>query len=97
MKPNPIGEETGKNSLAAQAIDRVLDAEREARATVAACEKAGSTAVEAARQIARGIVERAEARTVALHGRAAKNLERCAAALMEQRVKQAAEVVRAAV
>jgi hypothetical protein len=94
MKPNPIGEETGKNPLAAQAIDRVLDAEREARATVAVCEKAGSTAVEAARQIARGIVERAEARTVALHGRAAKNLDRCATALMELRMKKAAEVVR---
>jgi len=94
MKSNPTGEEAGRNPLAAQAIDLVLEAERDAQATVAACERAGSTVLEAARQVARGIVERAEARAVALHGRAAKNLERCAAALMEQRMKRAAEAAR---
>ena len=80
--------------LAAQAIERVLEAEREAQAAVAACERAGLEVLEAARHQARGIFERAQARTVALHGRAAKKLELCAAAFMEERMKSAAEAVK---
>ena len=38
--------------------------------------------------------ERAQARSVALHGRAAKRVELCATALMEQRMKTAAEAVK---
>jgi vacuolar-type H+-ATPase subunit H len=94
MKSSPTGEQAGSNPLAAQAIDRVLEAEHDAQAAVAACERAGSEVLEAARQTARSIVERAQARAVALHGRAAKKLELCAAALMEQRMKTAAEAVR---
>jgi hypothetical protein len=94
MKSNPIAEEAGGDPLAAQAIDRVLEAERDAQAAVAACERAGSMVLEASRQRARSIFERAQARTVALHGRAAKTLEQCAAALMEQRMKTAAEAVK---
>jgi vacuolar-type H+-ATPase subunit H len=94
MRSSPTAEQAGSNQLAAQAIDRVLEAERDAQAAVAACERAGSTILEAARQEARSIVERAHARAVALHGRAAKKLELCAAALMEQRMKSAAEAVR---
>jgi hypothetical protein len=75
-------------------IERVLEAERDAQAAVAACEGAGSKLLEAARLQARGIAERAQARAVALHGRAAKKLELGAAALMEQRMKIAAEAVR---
>jgi hypothetical protein len=94
MKSNPTGEDAGGDRLAAQAIDGVLEAERDAQAAVAACELAGSKVLEAARQRARGISERAQERTVALHGRAAKKLELCAAALMEQRMKTAAEAVK---
>jgi vacuolar-type H+-ATPase subunit H len=94
MKSNPTAEGAGADPLAAQAIDGLLEAERDAQAAVAACERAGSKVLEAARQRARGIFERAQARSVALHGRAAKKLELCAAALMEQRMKAAAEAVK---
>ena len=94
MKSNPTAEGADADPLAAQAIDGLLEAERDAQAAVAACERAGSKVLEAARQRARGIFERAQARSVALHGRAAKKLELCAAALMEQRMKAAAEAVK---
>src|SRR5580704_16382256 len=94
MKSNPTVEDAGSDPLAAQAIEGVLEAERDAQAAVAACDRAGSKVLEAARQRARGIFERAQARSVALHGRAAKKLELCAAALMEQRMKAAAEAVK---
>jgi len=94
MKSNPTARDTGVDPLAARAIDGVLKAERDAQAAVAACERAGSEVLEAARERARGIFERAHARTVTLHGRAAKKLELCAAALMEQRMRTAAEAVK---
>jgi hypothetical protein len=93
MKSSPAADGSG-GLLAARAIDGVLEAERAAQAAVAACEAASSSTLEAARHRALGILERAQARTVALHGRAAKNLERCAAALMEQRMRTAAEAVK---
>jgi hypothetical protein len=94
MKANPSAAEAGGDPQAAQAIERVLEAERDAQAAMAECERAGAVVVEAARQQARGIVERAQARAVALHGRAAKKVERCATAFMEQRMKSAAEEVK---
>jgi 2-phospho-L-lactate guanylyltransferase (CobY/MobA/RfbA family) len=94
MKSKPTVEDGGGDALAAQAIEGVLEAERDAQAVVAACERAGSNVLEAARRQARGILERAQARTVALHGRAARKLDLCAADLMEQRMKTAAEAVR---
>ena len=94
MKSKPTAASAGIDPAAAQAIDRVLEAEREAQAAVAACERAGSKVLDAARERARGIFERAQARTVALHGRAAKKLEQCAAAFMEERMKAAAEAVK---
>jgi hypothetical protein len=93
MNTNPTAGEPGGDLLAAQAIDGVLEAERDAQAAVAACERAGSKVLEAARQRARGILERAQSRTVALHGRAARELELCAAAVMQQRMKTATEAV----
>jgi vacuolar-type H+-ATPase subunit H len=75
-------------------IEQVLEAERDAQAAVAACEGAGSKVLEAARQEARGIIERAQARTVALHGRAAKQLEQRAADITQQRMKAGAEAVK---
>jgi vacuolar-type H+-ATPase subunit H len=94
MKSNATAESAGREPLAAQAIESVLEAERQAQAAVAACERAGSKVLEAARERARSILECALARAVALHGRAAKKLELCAAALMEQRMKIAAETVK---
>jgi vacuolar-type H+-ATPase subunit H len=94
MKSKPAAASAGVDPAAAQAIDRVLEAEREAQAAVAACERDGSKVLEAARQQARGIFERAQARTVALHGRAAKKVERCAAQFMEERMKVAAQAVK---
>jgi hypothetical protein len=94
MKASPSADGAAGDAPAGQAIERVLEAERDAQAAVSACERAGSLALEAARQRARGIIERAQARTVALHGRAAKKVDRCAAAIMEQRMKSASEEVR---
>jgi hypothetical protein len=94
MKSNRAARDAGGDALAAQAIDQVLEGERAAQEAVAACERAGSEVLEAARHRARGIFDRAQARTVALHGRAAKKLEQCAASLMEQRMKVAAESVK---
>jgi vacuolar-type H+-ATPase subunit H len=94
MKSNPPAAQAGGDPLAAQAIEGVLKAERDAQAAVAVCEQAASKTLEAARQQARGILERAEARTVALHGRAAKKVELCAAALMEQSLRTATEAVK---
>ncbi len=94
MKSHPTAAHVAGDPLAAEAIEHVLEAEREAQAAVASCERTGSEVLEAARHQARSIVERAQARTVALHGRAAKKLEMCAAALMEQRMKTAAESVK---
>ena len=94
MKSKPSAASAGVDPAAAQAIDRVLEAERAAQAAVAACERAGSKVLDAAREQARGIFDRAQARTVALHGRAAKKLEQCAAAFMEERMKAASEAVK---
>jgi hypothetical protein len=91
MKSNSA---TDGDSPAALAIDGVLKAERESQQAVAACEQAGLKTLELARERARGIIERARVRTVALHGRAAKKVELRATALMEQRMAVAAEVVK---
>jgi len=85
---------TDGGSLAALAIDGVLKAERESQEAVAACEQAGLKVLELARERARGIIERARLRSVALHGRAAKKVELRATALMEQRMTVAAEGVK---
>ena len=90
--------EAGGDALAAHAINSVLEAEREAQAAVAACERAASN-------VARGRPPASpEYRSSAprhapsqLHGLAAKKLDLCEAALMEQRMKAAAEAVKAAV
>lgn len=59
----------------ADAIDRVLDAERSAQSAIADCEKQGLESLEHARQQRRTILERAQQRIVALHTRAARALE----------------------
>jgi len=74
----------------AQAMDRVLQAERDAQAAVAECERTCAEILEQARHQGRAILERAQARIIALHTRAAKRLELRAAELTEQRMKCAA-------
>lgn len=94
MKSKLSLEGAGDGAAAAQAIDRVLEAEHDAQTAVAACERAGSQVLEAARGRARAILDHAQARAVALHARAATKLELCAADAMEQRLKIAAEVLK---
>jgi vacuolar-type H+-ATPase subunit H len=94
MRVNPAAAEVDDNTLAARAIDHVLQAESAAREVVTACERACSSMLENARQQARTIGERAAARSSDLHRRAAKKLQLCAAAVMNERSKSAEAVVR---
>jgi hypothetical protein len=89
-----IGVETAAADLTARAIAHVLESERDARSAVLACERACSERLETARQHARRIAERAQTRSVAMHGRAGTKLEHYAAEIMEQRVKAALDAVR---
>lgn len=74
---------------AATAMDRVLQAEQDALAAVAECERLSAAELEAARQERRTILERAQVRIVALHARAAENLERRAAEILERHLRSA--------
>jgi hypothetical protein len=67
------------------AMDRVLQAERDALAAVAESERLSAAELEQARQERRTILERTQARIVALHARAAQALERRAAEILERR------------
>ena len=69
----------GADALVARAMDRTLEAERAAQAAMAVCERETAELLERARQQRRIILERAQARIVAIHTRAARNLERQAA------------------
>jgi len=73
------------DALVSDAMDRVLAAERAAQDAIAECERDYGQALESARQQGRAILERAEARIVALHARAAQALTRRAAEAAEQR------------
>ena len=92
MKSSPTG--GVGDPFAARAIESVLEAERAAETAVAACERASSKVLEDARLEARVILDRAQARVVALHGRLAKELELCAGRIMEQRLAAAGETVK---
>ncbi len=59
----------------AQAMDRVLEAERAAQSAIVDCEKQGQALLEQARQQRRDILQRAHDRIVALHTRAAHAFE----------------------
>jgi hypothetical protein len=59
----------------ADAMNRVLEAERAARAAIADCELRMQASLEQARQVRRSILERAQQRIAALHTRAARSLE----------------------
>jgi len=81
---------TEPDSLAASAMNRVLDSERQAQVTIAECERSCSEQLERARQQRRAILERAQARIVALHTRAAQRLEQRTAEVMEESRRSAA-------
>jgi hypothetical protein len=72
------------DSLAASAMNRVLESERQAQVTIAECENLCSEQLERARQQRRAILERAQARIVALHTRAANKLEQRTSEAMEK-------------
>jgi len=74
---------------ATAAMDRVLQAERDALAVVAECERLSAAELEQARQRRRTILERTQARIVALHARAAQALERRAAEILERHLRSA--------
>lgn len=75
--------------LVVRAIDRVLESERAAQAALAECELQCDQMLERSREHRRAILERAHARIVALHARAAKALELRAAEIAEQRRQSA--------
>lgn len=67
---------TQKNSTVADAIDRVLQAERETAAAIAAAEEAAAAAIAAAREKRRSLLEAARRRSVRMHERAQALLAR---------------------
>ena len=70
--------------LTARAIDRVLESEQAAKATLVECERQCAELLDRAREQHRAIAERARMRIVALHARAAKALEERTAAILER-------------
>jgi vacuolar-type H+-ATPase subunit H len=82
--------DTPSEVLVVRAMDRVLEAERAAQAAIAECERECEEMLEHSRERRRAILERAHARIVALHTRAAKALELRTAEFVAQRGKSAA-------
>jgi len=64
-------------------MDRVLEAERSARAAIADCELEVQASLERARERRRTILERAHDRIMALHARAARTLDEQIAKILE--------------
>jgi vacuolar-type H+-ATPase subunit H len=81
------------DALVAHAMNRALDAERAAQAAIADCERQAAEILEHAREQRRNILERAQARIVALHTRVAGTLERQAAVITERSRQSAATAV----
>jgi hypothetical protein len=66
------------------AINRVLQAEQEARAAVAACREAAASRVAQAREQAREVADRADRRIGHVHGLADRSIERQCQALDDE-------------
>lgn len=77
----------------ADGMNRVLEAERNARGAIANCELQNRVLLEQARQQRRNILERAQKRIMALHVRSARALERRTAQILGQRETQGAAQV----
>jgi len=84
MTPDPS---SAAEVAATAAMARVLQAERDALAAMAECERLSATELEQARQRRRTLLERTQARIVALHARAAQQLERRAAEILERHLR----------
>jgi cell division septum initiation protein DivIVA len=72
------------DTTVADAINRVLDAEREAAAAIAAAEAEAETVLQAAREQRRQLLERARDRSSRLHVRAESRIEAALAELDAQ-------------
>jgi len=81
---------TQSDALVVHAMDRVLESERAAQAALVECERNCDQMLERSREQRRAILERAHARIVTLHTRAAKALELRTAEIVEQRRQTAA-------
>lgn len=86
MTPDPSNP---SEVAATAAMDRVLQAERDALAAMAECERLSATELEQARERRRTLLERTQARIVALHARAAQALERRGAEILERHLRSA--------
>jgi len=86
-----MSEDPGNASEAATigAMDRVLAAERDAIASVTESERQSASDLEQARRQRRAILERTQARIVALHARAVQALERRGAEILEKHLRSA--------
>lgn len=73
------------DALTARAIDQVLQAEAASRAAVGECQQGAKATVEHAREERQRILDRAQARIVAVHARCTQALERASASAAEAR------------
>ncbi len=74
----------GYDARIADAMNRVLEAERAAQSAIIECEQQQQVALEHARQQRRSILDRAHARVMALHARATRGLEQRTAEILAQ-------------
>jgi citrate synthase len=81
------------DALIARAFDRVLQAEAAARDAVSECEQGANDTVERAREERQRILDRAQARIVAIHARCTRVLEQASTAAAEARRAAAANFV----
>jgi hypothetical protein len=82
---------------AGEAMDRILKAERDGLGAVLECERESAAALEQARQWRRTLLERTQARVIALQARAAAALERRSAGILgRHRQAASAEVAQLA-
>jgi len=83
------GVEPAYEASVADAMNRVLEAERAARSAIADCERELQEALERARQQRRTILQRAHDRIMALHERAARTLDERVADILKQNAQGA--------
>ncbi len=84
LSVEPVDGEAAYEAGVADAMDRVLEAERAARAAIADCEREVQAALEHARQQRRSILQRAHDRIMALHERAAQTLDEQIEGMLKQ-------------
>lgn len=80
----PADDASGYDARIADAMNRVLEAERAAQSAIVDCEQQQQVSLEHARQQRRSILDRAHARVMALHERATRGLEQRTAQILAQ-------------